>query len=412
MDFSLNEEQKSMVALAKEFCQREVDIKAMNELADKPIPSNATKEELKARMPWDLISKAHDVGLRQLCVPKKYGGGGYGPTGGWLTITLLAETVGYWGGSQFGRCLTLPWKHLSNLQTAPKEIQDVVYPEFMKNRKMFLATSTREPDHGTDLFYPYDEPGVSGKCIATQDGDYWVINGEKMFCTGAGISEYVVVSVRTDKDGPISKSMTQFLVPTNTPGWSVLRVNDMMANEIMANVQMLFNNCRIHKRFMVGKLNEAFLGLRSHLAAKSIHYMAYLGETQKIWEDIRDYAKKRIQGGKPIILHPNIGMLVAEGDVLMRTIRLLMYKFAWDCDQEKPGELVNPLGWWYINYWCKAVSLRLLQIGLDVYGGMAPQKELNFERWMRINLSIYHGGSMGSMNLIKAANMLYKGAPK
>jgi hypothetical protein len=76
MDFTLNEEQRSLVALAKEFCKREVDIKTMNELADKPHPPNATKEQLMARIPWDLISKAHDVGLRQIIVPKKYGGSG------------------------------------------------------------------------------------------------------------------------------------------------------------------------------------------------------------------------------------------------------------------------------------------------------------------------------------------------
>ena len=223
------------------------------------------------------------------------------------------------------------------------------------------------------FFLPYDEPGVSGKCIATQDGDYWVINGEKMFCTAGGVSDYVVVSVRTDSKGPISKSMSQFLFQTNTPGWS-FRVNDMLGNEIVPNVQMFFDHCRVHKRYMISKLNEAFTGLRSHLAAKSIHFMNALGESQKIWEDIRDYAKSRIQGGKPIIQHPNVAQLIAEGAVLLQTARLLQYQFAWDCDQEKPGEHVNPLGFWYNNYWYKEVAMRLIRIGLEVYAGMGPQK--------------------------------------
>ena len=65
------------------------------EAGDLPIPYNAAKEDLMARMPWDLIGKAHDVGLRQLAVPAEYGGGGYCRTGGWVTLTALAETAGY-----------------------------------------------------------------------------------------------------------------------------------------------------------------------------------------------------------------------------------------------------------------------------------------------------------------------------
>jgi alkylation response protein AidB-like acyl-CoA dehydrogenase len=75
---------------------------------------------------------------------------------------------------------------------------------------------------------PYEEAGVVGKTTAVQDGDYWVINGDKMFCTGGGVSDYITVTVRTDPKGPTSKSMTQFLVDTKTPGWSIARVNDFM----------------------------------------------------------------------------------------------------------------------------------------------------------------------------------------
>ena len=62
----LTEEHKSLAMLMKEFCEREVDLKALNEIADKPIPPNATSADLRARMPWDLLSKAHDAGLRQI----------------------------------------------------------------------------------------------------------------------------------------------------------------------------------------------------------------------------------------------------------------------------------------------------------------------------------------------------------
>jgi alkylation response protein AidB-like acyl-CoA dehydrogenase len=402
----LNEKQKSLVALQKEFCEREVDRKALNELADKPIPPNATREQLSTRIPWDLINKAQDVGLRQLCVPKQYGGGGLGfAPGDWVTLAALAEATGYYGG-QAGRIFTIPWKHCRSLSTAPKEVQEEFFPAFMKNRKTMVAASITEPDHGSDLLLPYDEPGYSGKVIATQDGDYWVVNGEKMWCTAGGVSDYIILNVRTDKEGPITKSATSFLLPTKTKGWSIARVNDFMGNEMTANVQMHFDNCRIHKRLMISKLNDAWLATRSSLAGKAIHTTARLGETIWMWEHMRDYAKNRVQGGKPIIQHPNVGTQIAEAEVLIQTARLMVYKFMWESDQTPAGQFVNPKGYWYINYWVKFIMQRLTSIGLDIYGGMGPHKDLPFERWIRFNLSLIHGGSTGTLCLLKASHVM------
>ena len=81
-------------------------------------------------------------------------------------------------------------------------------------------------------------------------------------------------------------------------------------------------------------------------------------------------------------------------------------EFAWDCDQEKPGTLVDPLGFWYVNYLHKKTALRLIEIGQEVYGGLAPTKELRFERLVRYTHTFMHGGATGLMNLIKASKVL------
>ena len=401
MIISLNEEQKALVALTKDFCQREVDIKKLNELADMPIPPNATREDAMARVPWDIISKAHDVGLRQLAVPKEYGGGGYGQS--WVTLTALAEAAGYYGGP-VGRLFSIPWKHCASLVTASKSVQDEFFPAFMKNRRTMFAASISEPDHTTDIHLPYDGSGEVGRCFARRDGDDWIINGEKLFCTAGAVSDYIIIFVRTDKDKPISKSLTSFLIPVNTPGFSIPRLNDMLGNEITSNSQFLMENCRVPDRLRISPINEGYPGLRAKQSGKFIHLAAFMGETQKMWEDMRDYAKKRIQGGKPIIQHTNVGMLIAEADVLIRTERLLLYQYAWECENDEkvtPG-FVNPVGWWYSNYWEKKVTMRLIEIGIEVYGGMAPQKEIPFERWVRLNLMYQHSGNTADMCLIRA----------
>jgi alkylation response protein AidB-like acyl-CoA dehydrogenase len=396
----LNEEQKSLVMLMKEFCEREVDIKSLNELADKPLPPNATWSELRSRVPWDLISKAHDAGLRQLSVPEEYGGGGYGSD--WLALGACAETAGYYGG-QMGRIFTIIWKQLANMQYWPKSVQEEVYPVFMKDRKTLVAASITEPDHGSDLLLPYDVPGGAGKFFARQEGDEWILNGEKMYCEAGGVASYIVLNVRTEPKGPITKSITTFLVPTNTPGWSI-RVNDMMGNEIFPNVQQIYNNCRIPDRLRITPINGGYEAMASRFAGLSIHYFAIAGWAERTWDDMKEYAKTRIQGGKPIIQHINVGTMLAEADALLRTLRLLLYQNAWECRSQ--GEIITPLGFFYISWYAKKVITRLVEIGFEVYGGMAPQKEHMFEHWVRVHLSGLHGGSTGILNLVKAASYL------
>jgi acyl-CoA dehydrogenase len=399
MDFELNEEQKSLVALVKEFCQREIDLRALEKMADARYPEKPTREDLRARIPWDLVDKAQEVGLRQLTVPKKYGGGGLGYTGDWVTITAVAEAMGYYGGMDFYRLLGMSYMVTATImQYALEEAQDIYFADFMKGGTLSCGALT-EPDHGSDILLPYDVP-ETGKVTATLDGDSWIINGDKMWCSFAPVSNYIIVAARTNPDGPYTKSMTLFLVPTYSDGWS-FAVNTMCGEELGLNVRQTFDHVRIPKNHMVSKLNGGFDVMKAGTAGKNIHFMANLGASRRQWEQITDYAKKRVQGGKPIIEHENIQVLLAKADVMIETSRLFQYKFAWDCDQQKPGEIINPELGFYNNYWYKQVFVTMMETGSEVYGGMAPMTELSFERYVRHNFGILHGGSTGLLNLMK-----------
>jgi len=270
----ITEEHKSLVGLMKEFCQREVDLRLLGQMADVPIPPNATSEELRARMPWDLISKAHDAGLRQIAAPEEFGGGGYGEDH--LGLGAMAETAGFYGG-HFGRLMTITWKQLAAFAYTSKELAEEVLGDFMRDRKTMMGASITEPNSGSDMLMPYDEPGVAGQYLARKEGDDWIFNGDKMFCTAGGVSNYVTVMARTEPKGPLTKSVTQFVVNTRWPGWSFARVNDMMGNELVSNVQMHFENMRVPDKYRVSH--------EQHFAQVTENFLRFLADSSMpSWE--------------------------------------------------------------------------------------------------------------------------------
>jgi len=407
VDFTFNEEQNSLAALVKDFFRREIDTKAIGEVLERPLSEGTTKEELMEFMPFDILSKAHEVGLRQLTVPKKYGGSGINS---WVTIARAAEEAWYWCGP-IGYVFTMLWKQFFTMYYAPDVIQEEFFPAFMENKKTWVAIALTEPDHGSDVIWPdYDPDGKVGKVVARQDGDYWVINGDKQFSTGGAQADWLIVAVRTEKNVPYSQGMTAFIIPPNTPGVTLSRVHVTMAKSLLVTVALSFDNVRIHKRYMMSRLNEGSEFFKKGvMVPKTLHWPGMLGGTRRIYEEIRDYAKTRVQGGKPLIQHPNIGIMVAEADLLLETAWLFMYKHIWEIDQLNitRHEQLPVLKSCYANFYYKKVALRLVEIGSEIYGGIGAIRGLAFEPWTRAVVGYLHGGGTPLASLIRASRELY-----
>ncbi len=229
MDFELTEEQKQIKELVKDFCEREIDPKRIKEIEEK-VYNARTCDEVKAVFPRDLLEKLHNVGLRQLGIPAEYGGTAP-EEGGNITRALAVEEMAYRSG---GAAVLLATPYIistaslvSPLVTAEQKEQ--FYADFMQNPRLWLAGTVSDPQGGTDPHLPYDEPGVAMPSIfARKDGDEWVINGDKMFCSGGAVADLMCVVCRTDKQGPVTESggiagrvagteARRSLGPANTP---------------------------------------------------------------------------------------------------------------------------------------------------------------------------------------------------
>ena len=399
MDFELTEEQKVLVALVKDFAKREIDPDYIRKLPQ--------KENLRDQIPWDILKKTHDIGLRTLAVPVKYGGGGASYT----TQVVVGEALGRYCGIAIGHLIAHLWAFCTTHGTSfNDELREEFFTQFMKNHTFIPARAITEADASSDTLLPYDEPGAGMKTFAYRDGDEYIINGEKSWCTGGGQADVVMVSARTDKNAPISKGMSSFYVPTNTHGFSIVRVNDLLYNELLRNAVIRFDNVRVPKRYLIGKENIPF----SDKSDTGLIYLGpQLGANAAIYEATKEYAKTRVQGGVPIFEHKNIGPLLADMYIRIETQRYLLYKVAWEADQATKHRTdmrglatMSPLGAIIVWSYSKEVALKLVENAIEVYGANAAMKDMPLEEYIRLAVIWQHGLSNRSLQLIKATKYL------
>ena len=392
MDFQLSEEQKSLAALVTDFFKKETSPQLVNE---------CMKKDPAERIPRDLLKKMHAVGLSTLCVPARYGGGGVSNL---LTQMVLAERAAQYGGL-LSELAWLNWKLQGDLAAVgSREQQDEFFPQIMSDPAFQIGETTTEPDHGHDPRLPVDEPGGGLKTFAYRDGDEYVINGEKCFTDGA-LTNLLFVYLRTDKKRPLSQSMSVFLVPTKTPGFSVTKINALMSELIRPVGDLLFDNARVPARYLVGEENKGYKIFDGRYSFWLGIAAAAVGGAQAIYELTRDYAKTRVQGGKPIFQHLTIGTRIVDMLLHIEQVRYLVYKTAWEYDQTG-SKLVSTLGYNLCNVAAKELGVLVARHAAEVFGARAALKELPIEGYIRGVHGHLHGFETASFNQIKAMTMI------
>lgn len=399
MDFESTEGQKALVTMIKDFFRRETSPEFWLDLVAR---------DPMERMPWDLMKKLHDVGLATLAVPKNWGGEGVDL----FTLMLAAEALGQYAPPLFP-IYQHDWRTCVILnEVGTEEQQDEIFTRIMSEPTFYMGSSTTEPDYGHDPLLPYDEPGEGMKTFAYREGDEYVINGQKCFSCGVD-ADILWLSLRTDKHKPLSQSMSTLLVPKGTPGCSV-RINEWLVEHLRPNGDIIFDNARVPARYLLGgEENTGFAMLRNHPRAAASIFLwlaAQIGTSQAIYELTLEYANTRIQGGKPIIEHPTIGVKMVEMLTKIEQTRLLLYKALWEIEQAaKVGSLpASPLGFNLLNAMVHDLHAFVALSAMDVLAGRAVMKDTYIEWLIRYVLEDLHGSGTATFNRIKASQLLYR----
>ncbi len=397
VDFQLREEQRALQSLAREFAEKEIKPVAA-ELDAKPDPADCFS--------WDLVRKMSKLGFRTLPVPTEYGGGGVESC---LTNCIVAEELSVGDPSITAVVLLSGLKvaHLLFDEAVPPEQAEKYMRQYCEDEDCLVSTAICEPDAGADNVVPYDAPDAGMRLRVEEDGDYYILNGTKHFIMNGNIAKVNFIWGRTDPTKGVTEGVTAFIVPHDAKGLSFGRVHDKSGARLMLNSEMIFENVRVHESDVLGEKNKGLRLFREmlHRGDNIVNGNRLVGTARAIFEASVEHSKQRVQGGKPIIEHQAVAMILADMFMEIEAARSFLWKAAWLADNRdrflfdaKYASMSSTLA--------HEMAFRISGKALEIFGGYGIMKEYPIEKYMRDAASYLHADGGVHVKRIKTAALL------
>ncbi len=356
MDFDLSEEQKAWRRAVHDFVEKEVKPKARE--VDETDSFN-----------WDAVRKGGPLGLLGMNIPEEYGGAGVDA----VSAAIAIEELGWGCGST-----ALAFAAHNGLGTAPialygsEELKKTWLPLVASGKNKLGALALTEPGAGSDI-----QGGIVTK--AEKDGDSWVVNGAKMWCTNAGIAEYIITLVRTDPKGG-SKSLSMILVPTDSKGLKIGPAEHKMGLHGSPTHAVTYDNVRVPLQNLVGAEGRGLQQTLSTLDGGRISIGALsVGLAQAALEAAVEYACQRKAFGQTLAEFQAIQFKLADMATEIEIARNMIYKAAWLKDMKRNFNKEAAMAKLYASEMAERVCYHAIQI----HGGYGYSREYNVERMYR-----------------------------
>jgi len=369
VDFALTDEQEALQKLAHDFAQNEIR-PYIKEIDRNPDPNKS--------FPWEIIQKGLELGFGCVFIPEEYGGWGKGLMDNVLITEELAwgdtgVAEGIMTTSDMGRVLTL----------ACSERQKEKWLRQICRDKILLAGSFTEPTGGTEILYPLQDPAMGVRTTAVRDGNDYIINGSKCFVSNAGVATLYVVLARTDKTGPNAESCSLFLVPADTPGLRVGRMEDKMGLRGSSTGTVLFNESCVPAENMLGKEGQAFKVVEETFRGGGVTVgAATVGLARAAYETALKYAGERKSWGQSIRQYELIASKLAEMRMKIEAARALVWKICWAIEHPELSR-----GLYRLAAMAKVFPSSLIREitadALQILGGYGYLKDYEVEKYVR-----------------------------
>ena len=371
LNFELSDEQVALRQLARDF--------ARNEL--KPIVRQLDEGH---EFNWDIPKKLHELGFLSLFVPEEYGGSSGKVTDAMLLMEEIASV-------EPGVCTTMggTWLATAPILFAGTEAQFKRFFPIIAEQGGLGSSGTTEPQAGSDLEAKALLPGVC-RTVARKAGTDYVVNGRKCFISNAGVASIYVILAVTDPQRPTETSCL-FALEKDTPGLSFGKVEDKMGLRSSRTGDLVFEDMKLTE---MNRIGPEGMGYQIHMArlanARGPVSSQAVGIARGAYEIAFEYAKERVQGGKPIIEHQAIQQKLAEMAIQIEAARLMVWRACWVNANLLPP---NPLYTAMSKVFATDVAVRVAIEAIQVLGGYGYMKDYLVEKCLRDAkvLQIYEG---------------------
>ena len=356
MNFDLTDEQKLWQRTVHDFVAKEVQPKAH-------------EVDVTSEFNWTATRKMGPLGLLGLNIPEEYGGAGVDA----VSAAIAIEEIGWGCGST-----ALAMAAHNGLGTTPivlfgsEDLKKEWLPLVSSGQNKLGALALTEPGAGSDL-----QGGIVIKAV--KDENEWVINGAKMWCTNASIAEYIITLVRTDPKGG-SRSLSQILVPTNTPGLKIGPAEKKMGLHGSPTHAVTYEDVRVPLGNLIGEEGKGLQQTLATLDGGRIGIGAIsVGLAQAAFEYAVNYARERKAFGKPIAEQQAIQWMLADAATEIESARTMLYRAAWVKEQGRNYNKEAAMA----KMFATEMAERVCRNAIQIHGGYGYSSEYPVERLYR-----------------------------
>jgi butyryl-CoA dehydrogenase len=376
MDFNVTKTEALFLQMIRRFAEKEV----------KPLAAEVDEQE---RFPHETVEKMGKLGLMGIPIPVKYGGSGGTNQLYSMAVEELSRVCATTG--------VIVSAHTS-LCAAPilemgTEEQKMKYLPKLASGEWIGAFGLTEPNAGTDA--------SAQQTFAVDDGDTWILNGTKIFITNAVYASVYIIIAMTDKSQG-TRGISAFIVEKGTPGFSVGKKEKKLGIRGSATCELIFNNCRIPKSNLLGKVGGGFGLAMKTLDGGRIGIAAQaLGIAQGAMDETIKYTKERKQFGKSISNYQNTQFQLADLETKIQAARLLVRSAAFKKENGIPYSVDAAMAKLFASETAMEVTSKAIQF----HGGYGYTRDYPVERMMRDAkiTEIYEGTSEVQRMVISAS---------
>jgi len=314
-----------------------------------------------------LMDEAKSAGLWALGHPKEIGGQGLP----FLDYVFVNEVIGRSEHAMIALGThSLQDSIMLNLHASSEWRERYLRP--LVDGEIFPSFAMTEPDVASSDPTQLQTSGIL-------DGDQWVINGHKWFTTGANRAAYTTVMVRTEPDAPPHKAFSMIIVPTDTPGYRIIRETPVLGMR-GGHCEVLYENVRVPAANLLGRRGEGFLIAQQRLGPGRIfHCMRWLGQAQRAFDLMCERANSRVAFGSTLAEKQLIQNMVFDTAAEIQSCRLLTLDAAYKMDQGDPARVEIGI--------IKVVGAAMLHNAIDraiqVFGAKGVTADTPLERMYR-----------------------------